>query len=285
MTQARSIELECGGRRLAALRWDTGRLPVLALHGWMDNAMSFAPLARHLTGMDLVALDFPGHGESPPRPPGARYYFDDYVFDVLAAADALGWRRFHLLGHSLGGAVATVLAAASPERVIRLAVIEALGPLTAPPDQTTDCWRRAVTITPPGRRRTHPDRETAVAARVRRGDLPPESASVLAERGLVRNDRGWQWRHDPRLIVPSAHRYTEAQVIDLLGGIECPTLCVLSEPRSAVIASVPIAPRLAAVRDLRWLEFAGGHHLHMHNAAAVAPVLRAHFEAHSSREH
>ena len=58
--------------RIAALRGGTPGAPrVLALHGWLDNAASFLPLAAHLRAIDLVALDLPGHGHSAHLPPGA----------------------------------------------------------------------------------------------------------------------------------------------------------------------------------------------------------------------
>ena len=46
---------------------------VLALHGWLDNAASFIPLAGQLPHLDLVMLDLPGHGRSAHLGPGAEY--------------------------------------------------------------------------------------------------------------------------------------------------------------------------------------------------------------------
>ncbi|MEG3194051.1 alpha/beta fold hydrolase, partial [Lysobacter sp. D1-1-M9] len=102
---------------------------VLALHGWLDNAASFLPIQPHLRGVELVALDMPGHGASAHLPLAAEYTVVNMARAIVAAADALGWDRFTLLGHSLGGAVASVVAAALPQRIVRLALIESLGAL------------------------------------------------------------------------------------------------------------------------------------------------------------
>jgi len=253
---------------------------MIALHGWLDNALSFAPMLPYLHGLDMACLDFPGHGESPPRA-ASRYHFDDYVFDVLAAADALGWPRFHLLGHSLGGAVASVLTAACPERIESLSVIEGLGPLSAPPDRTGEGWRKAVHASHDRPRRVHVERAAAIEARTRNSDLPRAAAELLAQRGLESVDGGWQWRHDLRLTWPSTQRYTEPQVLDLLGHIEAPALCVLAAPRSRVVPAGLIDRRVAAVPGLTLHEVGGGHHVHMQAPESVAGLITSHIEDHS----
>jgi pimeloyl-ACP methyl ester carboxylesterase len=48
-------------------------IPVIALHGWLDNANSFARLAPKLEGLRILALDMAGHGHSDHRPPGSAY--------------------------------------------------------------------------------------------------------------------------------------------------------------------------------------------------------------------
>ncbi|EPM99030.1 alpha/beta fold family hydrolase, partial [Pseudomonas syringae pv. actinidiae ICMP 19070] len=103
------------------------------MHGWLDNANSFARLAPHLEGLRIVALDLAGHGHSDHRPAGAAYALADYVFDVLQVAEQLGWQRFALLGHSLGAIIAVLLASSLPERVTHLALIDGLVPLTGEP--------------------------------------------------------------------------------------------------------------------------------------------------------
>lgn len=108
--------------------------PVIALHGWLDNAMSFARLAPKLEGVRILALDFAGHGHSGHRAPGASYLLWDYALDVLMVADQMGWERFSLLGHSMGAIVSVLLAGAMPERIERLALIDGLVPYTGEPD-------------------------------------------------------------------------------------------------------------------------------------------------------
>ena len=104
--------------------------PVIALHGWLDNAATFSRLAPLLEGLRIVALDLPGHGHSDHRPLGAAYNIWDYAHDVLQTAEQFGWKRFSLLGHSMGAIVSVLLAGAMPERIERLALIDGVIPFT-----------------------------------------------------------------------------------------------------------------------------------------------------------
>jgi len=58
-----AVELVTGAGTLRGLRWGrSGDASILALHGWLDNAASFARLAPLLMDADVVAIDLPGHG-------------------------------------------------------------------------------------------------------------------------------------------------------------------------------------------------------------------------------
>ena len=129
------FELEVGGTRVAGLRNSGDGPRVLALHGWLDNAASFVPLAPHLASLQLVAIDLPGHGHSAHLPAGASYTTAAAICHVLDVADALGWDRFSLLGHSMGAGIASLTASVS-DRVERLVAIEALGGLRGPEEET-----------------------------------------------------------------------------------------------------------------------------------------------------
>ena len=92
MTKPRELTIEWRGLSLAALEWGHRDDPkVMALHGWMDNAASFVPLASRLSGLHIIAPDFVGHGLSDHRPALCGAHFIDWVADVLGMAKTVGW--------------------------------------------------------------------------------------------------------------------------------------------------------------------------------------------------
>lgn len=276
------IELRAGSLRLAARVHGPGDgAPVLALHGWLDNAASFEPLAPLLDGLRIVALDLAGHGLSDHRPPGAWYHFVDYVADVLGAADALGWERFSLLGHSLGGAVATLVAGSCPERIERLALIEALGPISDDPAAAPERLAKALARAGQRGRRAPPvyaRLEDAVEARRAAGGLSTAAARRLVERATVATDGGLTWRSDPRLRRVSPYRFTEEQVLACLGAIRAPTLLVAAHDGLLPLEYPGLERRVATLPDAQVRYLAGNHHLHLEDpgpvAALVGPFLR-----------
>jgi pimeloyl-ACP methyl ester carboxylesterase len=276
---AEELILDPDGRALAARRHGTRSGPrVLALHGWLDNAMSFAPLAALLPELDLVALDLPGHGLSAHRPPRSWYHYIDYLDDALAALDALGWDDAILLGHSLGGAVLSVLAAARPHRVRKLLLIESLGPIGARPGTAVESMRKALDERAGAddkQLRVFPDPAPAVAARMRANDLSERVAALLVSRSLKPVDGGFAWRSDPRLRIASPIRIHESMIHEWLAAIECPTLLIAADPPPIYFDAEVRTARMACVRDLRLVQLAGNHHLHMETPASVAAEIRA----------
>jgi len=250
---------------------------VLALHGWLDNAASFAPMLPHLHDFDVVALDLPGHGHSFHRPPGAGYGLPDYLDDLLNAMDALGWARCHVLGHSLGGAISSLLACAAPERIERLALIEALGPLSGAPGSAAERLRQAVRerrALAGKQLRVFPDIATAVRARMQANGLSEGVARLLAERGIAPVEGGFIWRSDPRLTTTTALRADEGTVREWIAGIAAPTLVIAAAQAPPYFEPAQREARVACLRDGRSMILAGGHHLHMETPEPVAAAVR-----------
>lgn len=250
---------------------------VLALHGWLDNAASFAPLAAALPELELVALDFAGHGLSAHRPDGAWYHLVDNLDDVAAVLDALGWEACVLLGHSLGGAVATMFAAAAPARVQALLLIEALGPLPFRPGTAADALAGALADRrrAPGKRlKVYPDPATAIAARMQANGLSEPAARLLVERGLAPVEGGFAWRSDPRLTLTTPQRAHEQQILEWIAAITAPTLVIAADPASTVLDAALRDTRIAALRDGTRVLLPGNHHLHLEDPTPVASAIR-----------
>lgn len=275
--------LDPAARALAALRFGTRGGPrVLALHGWLDNANSFAPLAAALPELDLVALDLPGHGHSAHKPPRTWYHYIDYLDDALAALDELGWEECVLLGHSLGGAVASVLAAARPRRVTKLVLIEALGPLGFRPGTAVDALRKGLderATAAAKQLRVFTDAADAVTARVRANSLSQGAARLLVERSLMRVPGGFAWRSDPRLTVATPLRVHESVIREWLAAIECPTLLIAADPAQSYFDGALREARQECVRGLESVVIKGNHHLHLEDPAPVADAIRAFLSA------
>ena len=273
----REIRLDTARGALAALRGgDPAGPKLLCLHGWLDNAASFLPLAPQLAGFDWVALDLPGHGASDHRPPGIDYAFADWLHDGFDALDSLGWEQADLLGHSMGGAIASFMAAAEPARVRRLALVEALGPVAGDPAKAGERLRDAVRArrAKGGRpARVIPDVDTAVAARLAVTRMERDAAALIVRRNLREVPGGFAWRSDPRLTLPGHVRMDETAVQAVLACIEAPVLVVAAEPSPPYFTPEVRAARLACLRDARVAVLPGGHHLHMEQPQVVGPVL------------
>lgn len=281
MPTAEELVIALPHATLAARRWGAASAPpLLALHGWLDNAGSFDALAPLLAGRwQVVALDFAGHGRSSHLAPGTWYHYVDYFDELRAVFDHFGWSRADLLGHSLGGTLASLFAALYPERVGELMLIEALGPLTADAGKSLAQLRRALDERDAFARRrplrVFKDVDEAIAARMRANDLSEAAARAIVTRGLVEVEGGFVWSSDPRLTLASPQRYTGQQVLAMLGGIRARSLLVLADPPTSYLPSAMMDERAAQVEGIRVVRLPGHHHLHLEDAQAVAGQILA----------
>jgi pimeloyl-ACP methyl ester carboxylesterase len=119
-----------GGERLAYRETGpSGGVPIVALHGMASGAATWDRLAEELAGRGrrVIAVDLPGHGGSARS---GRYELNQMRDSVAGFLDQLGAGPVDLVGHSLGGFLATLIAARTPSRVRRLVLED----VPAPPD-------------------------------------------------------------------------------------------------------------------------------------------------------
>lgn len=269
----KELRFTINGIDFAAQEWGTnGKLPVLALHGWLDNSASFNKIAPHLKNLHLVALDLAGHGQSGPRPGQAAYTFWDDINDIFAVADHLGWQRFALLGHSRGAIIGTLAAGTFPERFIGLGLVEGVLPEPAPPQEAPLQLASAIEGLRALRHKKpsiYPDLEIAIKAR-ERGIFPLsyEAAKALTLRGVVSKQEGFSWSTDPRLMAPSVLKMSREQLAAFLARVDAPVKLLLANeglPKlyENYMHEVQQFPQL----DYELLD--GGHHLHMEQQSGL----------------
>lgn len=276
ISHAQELDIHTPYMRLAAKRWGPmDGLPVLALHGWLDNANSFDRLAPLLPDLQLVCLDLPGHGTSDHRPAGMRYHYTDYVDEVISAADSLAWKQFVLLGHSMGAGIGCFAASAFPDRIARLILIEGLGAITDNLDVVSTALRRSINAmksSPYNKKATRHDLAVLVRARAATGDIRRSSAEILVRRSVRRSGDGFTWRSDRRLIQPYPQYFTNDVMLAFLRGITAPVLLITAED-GTLRKRTYFKSRCNAIKDLRMVTLPGHHHLHLDNPAPVAAAI------------
>ncbi|MFQ2108095.1 MULTISPECIES: alpha/beta fold hydrolase [Aeromonas] len=262
------------GRRIALL--DNGRQGkplVIALHGWLDNGASFLPLAPHLAECHLVCVDLPGHGHSDHK--ATPYVFVDWLDDLHQIAQAAGWQRFILLGHSLGALIASAYAGVFPEQIVRLILLEGLGPLSQPDEEVPAQLRRAILNRSRTRERASSgfaSLDEAVAARCKVADISPAAARLICERQLMAREGRLHWRSDPRLRDLSPMRMSEGQAQALIRAIACPVLFIRGEQGFPALIQ-QWQQRADVFRQIEMAVVEGNHHFHMDNPSKTAVYI------------
>lgn len=248
----------------------------LCLHGWLDNADSFLPLSSHLTELNLLSIDLPGHGLSSHRSLDAHYHFLDWIFDVASVIKTQGWQQVDIIGHSMGGMIGSVLAAVMPELVRKLVLIDSIGLITGESGNITKQVRTAFTHrwqSPHKQKPTYPDLQSAAQARQSQSDFDLNCALVLARRGTTPCSGGLTWSADIRLRESSAYRLLPPQAAQLLSDIQCPVLAILANDGLEMMQQARQQYQ-NHYRQLELTELAGGHHCHMTQPEAAARVIR-----------
>jgi pimeloyl-ACP methyl ester carboxylesterase len=115
-----------GDHEVAYLEGGTGEA-ILMIHGFPADKDVWTRFARRLTSKyRVIALDLPGFGESPARD-GDSYDIEHQAARVHAFTQAIGLTRYHLIGNSMGGHIAGVVAHHWPAEVATLALLDAHG--------------------------------------------------------------------------------------------------------------------------------------------------------------
>ncbi|XP_040927462.1 serine hydrolase-like protein [Betta splendens] len=266
---------------------DHGR-PVLCLHGWSDNCGSFNKLIPLLPReCRYVAVDLAGHGLSSHRPPGGFYQFPYYVMDMLRVVDALQWKRFSIIGHSMGGNVAGLFSALYPEMVNGIVLLDSFGFLPAQQKEISGVMRKGFDEMLQFEKKTKEEKnrvytyESAVERLMAANtSLSEASARILLERGLVPVEGGFEFCRDFRINLTNIMRLSLEQGLEMQSKIKASILLILADEGIEKMFISPtekktIAALLQGYKDKNHtiVNVPGDHHVHLNNAEVVAPLV------------
>ncbi|MGR6871070.1 alpha/beta fold hydrolase [Pseudomonas sp. HK3] len=180
---------------------------VILLHGFAAEKDNWTRMARFLDDYHVIAPDLPGHGESTYLK-NDFYGFDQQSLRLADFINALGLTHFHLVGNSMGGAIAALYAYRHPHQVTTLSLIDAVGFYG---DEPSELQKRIDNNLPnPLIVRSEEDMATLMAFAMEQVPfLPWPATDVLADRAMAReqaNDQIFQ------------HIYQEAETARYSGG-------------------------------------------------------------------
>ena len=284
--------LDAGGHglRLRVHRFTDGAatpsgLTLLLLHGYMDAGGTWDLVAPHLArrGHTLLAPDMRGFGESDPVGAGGYYHFVDYVADVDALVRSLVPTdgKLGVVGHSMGGTIASLYAGSRPERVHRLALLEGLGPPSMHASVALDRTRAWLRNLEQLDRRPRPLESMDDAIRRLVANHPKVAREVLATRAkwLTRFDAEGRlvWAYDPLHRTTSPLPFQIEIFEAFLAQIACPTLVVGGGPFGYHPEDEPA--RVARIANARTEDLpSAGHMMHWTEPDELGRMLADFFE-------
>jgi pimeloyl-ACP methyl ester carboxylesterase len=254
-----------------------GKASIVYVHGWLDNAASFLSVMRHvaleLPMVHQVAFDLLGHGYSSHKSSGNFYPFHDYIDELHQLIHTLSLKNCILVGHSLGGLIASCYSAAFPELVSGLIQIDGIGPLGETEDTAVKRLREGVISRERVRRKPrkgYASFELALAHKAKTMKLDQALVYDLVARGIEYDQGMWRWRADNHLSAQALYRMSAQHV-------EC-YLSQIIAPFDIIVAQAGLIQQRQDLQ--RWRPshaqlhfFNGGHHCHLEHPEQLAQLI------------
>lgn len=251
-----------GDRSLSALVWGTAAPELFFVHGGAQNAHTWDTVALALD-RPLVAVDLPGHGHSDGHGPGGRSPVS-FADDLAPVVAALAPDAKAVVGMSLGGMTSIALAAAYPELVRKLVLVDITPGVTGEKAKAiTDFVRGPATF---------PDFDALLARTIEHN---PTRTVASLRRGILHNavqqpDGSWVWRYQREVVrhfeevdrpaTPEQSEPAHAALWDALERVEVPILLARGMLAQSVVDDADVAEFLRRQPNAEVVEFPNAGH-------------------------
>ncbi|XP_055383557.1 probable serine hydrolase [Condylostylus longicornis] len=267
--------------------------PIIAIHGWQDNAGTFDRLIPLLTPKHpVLCIDLPGHGKSSKYPQGMHYYlFWDGISLIRRIVRKHQWKNVILLGHSLGGALAFMYAACFPNEVDKYISIDIPGP-------SVRCLKKQAAITghsidkfldyeelPESKIPSYTYNEVIeLVLHAYDGSVDKQGVEILMKRGMnpvpQHLDReGYAFARDLRLKVSGLGMFSKEQVLSYAERIKCKVLNIRAEPGMKFDVYDEIIDHIKTSAEVVIMhKVPGTHHIHLVNPERIYKFINEFLE-------
>ncbi|XP_050428891.1 probable serine hydrolase isoform X1 [Adelges cooleyi] len=261
--------------------------PIIAIHGWQDNAGTFDPLIELLPKeLSILCIDLPGHGRSSHIPPGIPYYlFWDGLTILRRIVRHYNWRNISIMGHSLGAAIGFLYAASYPDDTEMLISIDTVAPVVFNPAEivknTGPFLDRFFYYESLGTDKMPAYGYSDMIDLVMDGHhstLTRKACETLMKRGMYPvKDNKYFFSRDTRLKVNRLALPTYETVLEFAKQIHCRYLMIKAVPGRVrdnwVLYKNVLDTIKESTNDFTYVEVEGSHHVHLNDAPLVAPYI------------
>lgn len=263
--------------------------PILAIHGWQDNAGTFDTLAPLLSSnLPILSIDLPGHGYSSQLPQGQFYYlFWDGVIILRRIVKHYKWNKVKLMGHSLGGAISFLYAAAYPNEVDMIISLDIASPsvrditkLVTVTGEHIDKFLKYEDLTLDNIPCYDYNEMIKIVENAYEGSINKDGAQILMKRGMQKSFTSgtYYFSRDPRLKVSSLGLLSLDLVLAYASQIKCAYLNIRAVPGMTFEAADHYQKVLDKIKEkarvFEYHEVQGTHHVHLNNPERIAPIVK-----------
>lgn len=293
------VEFEFPWGKLAGKWWGSKHIrPIVALHGWQDNAGSFDTLIPLLPPeLSYLALDLPGHGRSSHIPDAMTYSIMDYMFVLNDLQERFQWPKISLMAHSMGSIFSFLFTAIFPNKVDMIIGLDTLKPHIRPAKTNlqltqykgerillADKRNREVDSEPP----SYTDDE--LVDRIVDGSMQsiyPDKAKYLIERGVKKSRKFPDKRYfsrDSRVKYMMDISVDQNTCLEMVKQIRIPYLFVKATDKFFSEHPKHINEAIALFKQnnskFKMINVPGTHHMHLNTPELIANEITAFLRRH-----
>ncbi|CAB3236605.1 unnamed protein product [Arctia plantaginis] len=269
--------------------------PIIAIHGWQDNAGTWDNLIPLLpVNTAVLCIDLPGHGLSTHYPPGMLYYiFWDYIVLVRRIVKHFKWSNVTLMGHSLGGAISFMYAASFPDETEKIICVDIASPAVREPSVMVKSTGFSIDKMleyehlPENKIPCYGyDEMIDIVCDAYKGSISRENCKILMKRGMTptpahTKKQGYLFKRDLKLKVSGLAMMSIETALEYASKVKCKVLNIRALPGQRwekLDYYLSVIEKLKETAEVQYVEVEGTHHVQLEAPQNIASIIEEFLE-------